>query len=70
VVVPAATPKPVIAKLHADIVGRLNQSDVRSRLEAQGVEVVGSTPSGFDRFIRDEIARWGKAVKLAGAKPD
>ena len=70
VVVPAATPKPIVAKLHTDFVRMLNQADVRDRLEVQGVEIAASTPAQFEKFIRDEIVRWGKAVKVSGAKPD
>ena len=70
VVVPAATPKAIVAKLHADIVRLLHQPDVRERLEVQGVEIAATTPAQFEKFIRDEIVRWGKAVKVSGAKPD
>jgi tripartite-type tricarboxylate transporter receptor subunit TctC len=70
VVVPAATPKAIVAKLHADIVRLLNAPDVRDRLEVQGVEIAATTPAQFEKFIRDEIMRWGKAVKVSGAKPD
>jgi tripartite-type tricarboxylate transporter receptor subunit TctC len=70
VVVPAATPKVIVTKLQADIVRLLNQPDVRERLEVQGVEIAATTPDQFARLIRDEIVRWGKAVKVSGAKPD
>ena len=42
----------------------------RERLEVQGVEIAATTPAQFEKFIREEIVRWGKAVKLSGAKPD
>lgn len=70
VVVPAATPKRIVAKLHADIVRLLNLPEVRERLEVQGVEISATSPEQFTKFIREEIVRWGKAVKLSGAKPD
>lgn len=70
VVLPAATPKPIIAKMHGDISGLLKLADVREKLEVQGVEIVASAPEQFAKFIREEITRWGKAVKLSGAKPD
>jgi tripartite-type tricarboxylate transporter receptor subunit TctC len=70
VVVPAATPKPLIAKLHADVVRITKLADVREKLEVQGVDLIGNTPEQFTKFIHEEITRWGKAVKLSGAKPD
>ena len=36
----------------------------------EAVEIIGSTPDQFARFIRDEITRWDKAVKVSGAQPD
>jgi tripartite-type tricarboxylate transporter receptor subunit TctC len=70
VVVPAGTPKPVIAKLNADIVRLLGAPDVRERLLGQGVDIAATTPEQFGKFIREEIARWGVAVKQSGAKPE
>lgn len=44
--------------------------DVRERLSAQGVDIAATTPAEFGRFLREEIVRWGEAVKQSGAKPD
>ena len=70
VVVPAATPRPIVQKLNGAIVRLLNAPDVRERLEVQGVDVAATTPEQFAKFIREEIVRWGRAVKVSGAKPD
>jgi len=70
VVLPAAAPRPIISKLHNDIGRLLKLPEVRDKLESQGVEIIGSTPQQFAQFIREEIVRWGRAVKLSGAKPD
>ncbi|MDB5808146.1 MAG: tripartite tricarboxylate transporter substrate binding protein [Betaproteobacteria bacterium] len=70
VAVPARTPKPIVMRLHDDIVRVLTTPDVRERLSAQGVEVAATTPQQFEAFLREEIVRWGKAVKQSGAKPD
>jgi len=70
VVLPAATPKPIISKMHTDIIRLLKMPDVREKLEVQGVEIIASTPEQFAKFISEEIVRWGRAVKLSGAKPD
>jgi len=70
VVVPAATPKPVIERIHGAFTRVLTQPDVRGKLEAQGVEIIGSSPAQFTKFIGEEIVRWSRAVKLSGAKPE
>ena len=61
-VVPAATPRPVLQKIHADVARVLAQPDTRKRLLEMGIEPVGSTPEQFDEFIRAEILRWGKVI--------
>jgi tripartite-type tricarboxylate transporter receptor subunit TctC len=67
-VAPAATPKPVIAKLHAETVRILQMPDVNARLADQGAEPVGSTPEQFDKHIRSEIAKWAKVIKEANVE--
>ncbi|MCE9642543.1 MAG: tripartite tricarboxylate transporter substrate binding protein, partial [Betaproteobacteria bacterium] len=62
VAVAARTPQAIVKKLHADIVRVLNMPDVRERLSVQGVDVAGTTPAEFEKFLRAEVVRWGKAV--------
>ena len=70
VVVPAKTPPAIVTQLHRDIVGALRAPDVQERLATQGVELVGSTPAEFAQFIRNEIPKWAKAVRVSGARVD
>ena len=70
VLLPAATPKPLVARINADIVTALKAQDVRERFAAQGVDAVGSSPAEFAAYINSEIARWSKVVKAAGIKPE
>ena len=70
VLAPAGTPKPVVMRLHGDVLKALKQPDVIQRLEALGFEIVGSTPEHFGGYIRTEIKKWEKVVKASGAKPD
>lgn len=44
--------------------------EVRKRIEADGATPVGNGPDEFARFVHEEIVRWGKVVKYAGAKPE
>ena len=70
VVVPARTPAAIVAQLNRDIVTALKSPEVRDRLTSQGLELVGSTPEDFAQFIRDEIPKWAKAVRVSGARVD
>jgi tripartite-type tricarboxylate transporter receptor subunit TctC len=67
---PAKTPKPIVAKLHDELVKALNAPDLRERLASQGLEVVGSSPEEFRQFIRSEQAKFAKIIKAAGIKAD
>jgi tripartite-type tricarboxylate transporter receptor subunit TctC len=70
VFVPAGTPQDIIARLHQETVKTLAMPDVRQRLAADGAEVVGNSPREFDNFVRSELVKWAKVVKLSGAKPE
>ena len=65
VLAPAKTPKPIIDRLHAEIVKALNTPEISGRLLAEGSEIGGISPEAFGRHIRDEIAKWKKVVKDA-----
>lgn len=68
--VPAATPRPIVDRLHGAMAKALAAPDVRQKLADQTVEISGSTPEAFDAYIRAEIAKWSKVVKASGARPD
>ena len=70
VVVPAATPRQLIARINADVVRALKASDAAGRIQAMGQTVSPSTPAEFEKLMRSEYQRWGKVVKASGAKVD
>ena len=70
VVVPAATPKSIIAKLHGELTRIIQLPDVKERLAAIDFEPVGNAPDEFAAFIRKEVVKWAKVVKESGAKVD
>jgi tripartite-type tricarboxylate transporter receptor subunit TctC len=69
-IVPAATPKDIVAKLNADIVKVLRQPDMRERLASNALEPIADSPAEFNAFIAEEIARWAKVVKASGLKAE
>ena len=70
VLTPAGVPKPLLAKLNADIVKALQSPEVRERLAADGGEAVGNSAQEFRAHIQHEITMWAKVVKAAGLKPE
>ena len=70
VAAPKATPKPVIAKLHSEIVRALRDPTVTGRLQGIGLEVVGSSPEEFTAFLESEAKRWTPLIKKLNIKLD
>lgn len=70
IVVPAGTPKPIIARLNAELVKILKSPDIRARLISEGADVETSTPEELAAFVRSEIPKWAKAIKDSGTKID
>ena len=67
---PAATPKDILTKWHADVVAVLALPEIRERVAQLGFEVVGNTPEAYAALVRSDIAKWQKVVKASGAKAD
>jgi len=65
---PAKTPKPVIDKLNAEIGKIMNRSDVKENWAKQGAVPMVMSPAEFDKYLRGDIEKWAKVVKLSGAK--
>ena len=65
---PKDVARPVFDKLYATLVKVLNQPATRELLERQGGDPVTSTPAEFVKFIDEEYARFGQAIKLANLK--
>ncbi|WP_066707805.1 Bug family tripartite tricarboxylate transporter substrate binding protein [Curvibacter delicatus] len=69
-VAPAATPKAVVAKLHAEVQKALQTKEVRERMTAVGGEVIPGSAEQFGALIRSERQRYEKLVREANIKPD
>jgi tripartite-type tricarboxylate transporter receptor subunit TctC len=63
---PAATPAPVIARIHADVQAALTAPAMRARLDGLGATLVGNTPQEFATLIASEIPRMAEVLRRAG----
>ena len=70
IIVAAATPKDILAKLHAALVSALQAPETKQRMEAQGANALSSSPQELADYMRNETAKWGKIIKTAGIKLD
>jgi tripartite-type tricarboxylate transporter receptor subunit TctC len=69
-VVPAGTPKDIIASLHDMIVKSLGAPDVKDRLSAMAYVAIGNSPEECAAFFKSEMDKWGKVIKDAGLKAE
>jgi tripartite-type tricarboxylate transporter receptor subunit TctC len=67
---PAGTPQEIVRKLNAEVQKIMQQPDVQKRLETEGAKFIATTPESFATFQRNEAAKWAKAIKEAGIKPE
>jgi tripartite-type tricarboxylate transporter receptor subunit TctC len=69
VIVPAKTPKPIVAKLSQELIRILRLPDIKERFNSQGLDAVGSTPEELTALIKKEITMYANLVKQIGFKP-
>lgn len=67
---PAKTPIPIIDQLNAALVRIVNTPEMRKQFETLGADPIGNSPEAFSAFIRRELEKNAKVVKLAGLKVD
>jgi tripartite-type tricarboxylate transporter receptor subunit TctC len=68
VLVPAATPRPIVDVLYREIKAIVAQPDIRDRFAALGLDPVASAPDEFAAQIPREIAKWGKVIRDANIR--
>jgi tripartite-type tricarboxylate transporter receptor subunit TctC len=69
-VVPAATSREIVGKLHATLLAIVTAADMKARLTEQHAQIIAGTPREFEVYMRDEIAKWAKVAKAAGLQPE
>lgn len=67
---PAGTPSEIVARLNQAVVKGLRSPQMAEALANMYAEAVVTTPAQTAEFLRDEVAKWGKAVKNASVKPE
>lgn len=67
---PAGTPPEIVKKISEDCRRILIEPKMKEKLEAQGIEIVASTPAAFSVRVKSEIQKWRKVIVDANIKPD
>jgi tripartite-type tricarboxylate transporter receptor subunit TctC len=64
---PAKTPKAIVDKLNAEVIKVINRPDVKEAWAKQGAVPMIMTPAEFDAYLRADIDKWARVVKISGA---
>jgi tripartite-type tricarboxylate transporter receptor subunit TctC len=67
---PAGTPKPVVDRLNAEVTKIVGRPDVKKTWNEQGAEPMAMSVSQFESYLKDDVAKWAKIVKISGARTD
>lgn len=67
---PKGTPKAIVDKLNEAVSKIVNQPDVKQLWAKQGAVAMVMTPEAFEKYTRDDIAKWARVIKSAGIKAD
>ena len=67
---PAGTPNEILARLERETLEILSRAEIRKRFAAIGFEIDPMSTSEFSRYVREQIAYWGKLVRDAGIPPE
>jgi tripartite-type tricarboxylate transporter receptor subunit TctC len=70
IMAPAATPRAIVEKLNAEINKVTSSAEVRDAWAKQGVVAMTMSTEEFTRYMREDIEKWARIVKISGAKPD
>jgi tripartite-type tricarboxylate transporter receptor subunit TctC len=68
--VPAATPKPIVAKLNAEMLAALKSPEVQEQYKHHGLEAAGNTPEAFGKFLAADLDKWRQLIKAANIKAE
>lgn len=67
---PAGTPAPIITRMNSELHRIVRSAEVNERMLAMGAEPLLSTPEELATHMKNELAKWGKAVRDSGARID
>jgi tripartite-type tricarboxylate transporter receptor subunit TctC len=70
IMAPTGTPRAVVDKLNAEISKAVNAPEMKEAWGKQGAVAMSMTPDEFGRYMREDIEKWARIVKISGAKPD
>ena len=67
---PAGLPAPIVKRLNAELLKALHAPDIRAKIEAAGMPVIGTSAEEFAAVVKDDIEMYRKIATAAGIKPE
>ena len=65
---PAKLPKPLLTRIHSELIKALKEPDIQKAIFNQGAQPVGNSPEEFRKYLLADMDKWKKVVKASGAK--
>jgi len=70
IMAPKGTPRPVVERLNTEIRKAVNAPDLKADWAKQGAVGMDMSPEEFDKYLRQDIEKWARIVKISGAQQD
>jgi tripartite-type tricarboxylate transporter receptor subunit TctC len=70
ILAPAGTPKAIVERLNAEITKATAAPEMKDAWAKQGATALAMTTEEFSRYLREDIEKWARIVRISGAKPD
>jgi tripartite-type tricarboxylate transporter receptor subunit TctC len=70
ILLPAATPQPIVQKLNQELCAILAEPEVKKKLDQQGADPAPIDPASFARLITGDVKKWGDVIRSAGIRPE
>ena len=70
VMAPARTPRAIVQRLNGEVMKVVQDADAAARLLEHDVLPLGSTPDGYETYLKNELERWSKVIKTSGLKSE
>lgn len=70
VLAPSKTPKNIIAQVQMDIKEAMNGPEIKEKMNKLGIDIIASSSSDFDQYLKSELNKWSAVAKQANIKLD
>ncbi|WP_064577301.1 Bug family tripartite tricarboxylate transporter substrate binding protein [Cupriavidus gilardii] len=67
---PASTPRPIAARISDEVAKALKEPGLRAKFAEQGLNILGTNPEQFGKFMTGEVPKWAAVVKASNIRPE